>query len=195
MGKIRRFFSGVTGKKHHVEFFTALLSIPVLLTVITLNLSNLNASKKVEPSPKPNQIIISLPTNKQTLVTNAPTKPACLPGIGNVSISYPREGDIISDYPVAVTVSYEAKGYCAVVWSYRINGGSWSEFDDKSVALYDLPSGNITLDLRVKSVINGGGDTTLSRTFTYKRSKATPTADPTATVTPTQAITPNPTGN
>lgn len=186
MQRIKRFLSQLTGKKHHVEFFTALLSIPVLLTVIALNLNNLQASKS-NSEDKPSQIIISLPPqNKEnTLVTAIPTKPVCKAGIGDVQITSPEEGDMVSDYPLDFTISYDPGEYCAVVWSYRVNGGSWSEYDDKSIALYDVPSGDVRFDLRVKSVL-GGDVSIISRKITYRspNATATPTTTPTPTLTP-----------
>ena len=92
MDKIKRFFR-VVPKKHHVEFITALLSIPVLLTVIALNWSSLNGTKK-EETTKPSEIIISLPAQKDA--TPQPTKVDCKPGVGNVDITSPSEGDTIS---------------------------------------------------------------------------------------------------
>jgi hypothetical protein len=194
MQRIRRFLSTVTSKKNHVEFFTALLSIPVLLTVILLNLNNLNQQKKSDTSSKPNQIIISLPAQSKE-ATPIPTKAVCKPGLGTVTIANPHEGDIVSDNPVNFTIYYDPGDYCAAVWSYRINGGRWSDYDDKSIALYDLPSGDIKFDLRVKSVVSGGTETTLTRNITYKSPKAT--ISPTATVAPSptqQPVTTSPTG-
>lgn len=187
MQRIKRFLSQLTGKKHHVEFFTALLSIPVLLTVIALNLNNLNATKS-DSDKQPNQIIISLPpqSKENTLVTAIPTKPVCKAGIGDVSITSPAEGDTVSDYPLDFTISYDPGDYCAVVWSYRINGGSWSDYDDKSIALYDVPSGDVRFDLRIKSVL-GGDVSIISRKITYRSPNAT--ATPTVTQAPTSTPT------
>ncbi|MBP9719054.1 MAG: hypothetical protein KBD46_01170, partial [Candidatus Levybacteria bacterium] len=83
MDKIKRFFR-VVPKKHHVEFITALLSIPVLLTVIALNWSNLSATKK-EETKSPTEIIISLPAQKNP--TAIPIKAECTPGLGEISIT------------------------------------------------------------------------------------------------------------
>jgi hypothetical protein len=194
MQSIKKFLSGITGKKHHVEFITALLSIPVLLTVILLNLNNLNQQKKQEnTSAKPNQIIISLPAqNKEA--TPIPTKPACKPGLGKTTIANPHEGDTVSDYPLNFTIYYDPGDYCAAVWSYRINGGRWSDYDDKSIALYDLPSGEVKFELRVKSVVNGGEETTLTRNITYISPRMTPSATPMTTPISTQTA-PSPTSS
>jgi hypothetical protein len=66
--------------------------------------------------------------------------------------------------------------YCPVVWSYRINNGRYSDFDDKSIALYNPPNGNIVFDLRVRSLISDD-EKILKRTFTYE---GTPTASESA---------------
>jgi hypothetical protein len=185
MEKVKRFFK-VVPKKHHVEFITALLSIPVLLTVIALNWSNLNSSKNPE-TQKPNEIIISLPAQKNP--TAIPTKAACKPGLGHLEITSPEEGSTVSQDPLPLTIVYTPGDYCAAVWSYRINNGSWSDFDDKSIAVYNPPVGSIDLELRVKSIINGE-QKTITRSFTYK--STTPTTTPTATpsITSSQSLSP-----
>lgn len=185
MDRIKRFFH-IAPKKHHVEFITALLSIPVLLTVIALNWSSLSGNKKEEVQ-KPSQIIISLPVQKNP--TSIPPKPQCKTGLGETSITRPEEGDTITENPVNVTIVYKPGEYCSAVWSYRINSGNWSDFDDKSIALYNPPSGNIQLELRVKSIVSGE-QKMLTRNFFYKGSNPTATITPTTTPSPTQALTP-----
>ncbi len=167
-------------KKPHIEFFTALLTIPVLLTVIILNLNNLKDKDKTE-APKNETIIITqaAPNEKEIIVTTE----ACEPGIGNISIVNPEEGDDVSGNPVSVDIVYTPEGFCEVVWSYRINNGSWSSYDDRSIALYNLPSGEIKFDLRVKSVVNTT-QKTLTRNFNYSgggSASVTPTLTPTPT--------------
>ena len=73
-------------KKPHIEFFTALLTVPVLLTVIILNVNNLKGDdKKTDTLTDKNQtIVITQPSSsnntaeKEVIVT----KEACEPGIG-----------------------------------------------------------------------------------------------------------------
>lgn len=191
LGKLHRWWIKITSKEHHLKFITSVLSIPVLLTAILLNLNNLNANKRpvTTDQPKQNQIIISLPAQKEIQAatpTPVPTKAACDPGVGNVAISYPDEGDTITDNPVNVAISVPNDTHCAVVWSYRINGGSWSNYDNKSIALFNPPSGNIIFDLRVQSIVSGADTKTLTRNFIYK-SSAAPTTQPTNTPAPTQS--------
>lgn len=175
-------------KKPHIEFFTALLTVPVLLTVIILNINNLkgsNSNKNMSSeSNKTQTIVVTQPTgsNEKEVVI---TKEACKPGIGNITIASPDEGDTINDNPVNVDINYVANGYCNVVWSYRVNGGSWSSYDDRSIALYNLSSGNTKFDLRVKSVVNSDQQN-LSRNFTYTGANTSiaPSVTPSITSTP-----------
>jgi hypothetical protein len=169
-----------------VEFFTAILTVPVLLTVIILNVSNLKKSDSTPtPTPEPQKIIVTIPEQKQASGINTdanptPTSEACNTDIGPVSISSPDEGDVVTNNPVTITVSRQGTGYCAIVWSYRINGGAWSDYDDKSIALYNPPKGQITFELRVKSVVTGD-EQKLTRKFSYDGSSDT-TATPSGTV-------------
>lgn len=180
--KFRADFQKLPERKQYIEFFTAVLTVPVLLTVIILNINNLKATnKKDEPKSEPTvrEIVITQPTDKEAKTVTITTEP-CKPGVGTVAISYPEEGDTVSDNPVQFGIKYTPGKYCAVVWSYRINSGRWSDYDDKSVALYNLPSGNVTFDLRVKSVVSGE-EKSVSRSFTYSgTSQTTPTASSSA---------------
>jgi hypothetical protein len=178
-------FLGLHEHKKHIEFFTALLSIPVLITVIILNLNslhNLNKDAKPTDAPKQQGGFFSAPIQKarpSTSALNPTTTPSapCKKELGPISIDTPEEGDTVTDNPVAINISYDDQTYCTAVWSYRINGSSWSEYDDKSIALYNLPSGKIKLDLKIKSLSSKEEDT-LTRNFTYKGSN-TVTAAPT----------------
>lgn len=168
-------------KKPHIEFFTALLTIPVLLTVFILNLNNLTGNKEKE-TPKSETIVITQgsPSEKEVIIT----KKACEAGIGEISIDNPGEGDEVDGNPVMVDIVYDAGDFCEAVWSYRINNGSWSSYDDRSVALYGLPNGDIKFDLRVKSVVNSDQEN-LTRKFHYSGGKATSTPTPTNAPSPT----------
>ncbi|MBI2621644.1 MAG: hypothetical protein HYW63_03315 [Candidatus Levybacteria bacterium] len=179
--RLKRSIKEFHTKKPHIEFFTALLTIPVLLTVIILNLNNLTGSKGSEKDNAKNETIVitqAAPNEKEIIVT----KEACKSGIGDISISNPDENENVSDNPVMVDIDYIAGDYCAVVWSYRISNGTWSSYDDRSIALYNLPNGNIKFDLRVKSVV-GNAQKTLTRNFVYSGAQSSPT--PTFTPTPT----------
>lgn len=180
--KARYSYRGLPDKKQYVEFFTAVLTVPVLLTVIILNLNNLRANKANQPTPAPipaKTIVVTVPVAdpNDTAGTNQtqPSPEACKKGIGPISIDFPEEGDVVTDNPVQVDINYQQGTYCAVVWAYNINGGKFSDFDDKSIALYNPPQGAISLQLKIKSIVTGE-QKVLTRTFTYSGSGNTATS-------------------
>jgi hypothetical protein len=180
--KVKRNVKEIHTKKPHLEFFTALLTIPMLLTVVALNLNNLRAEGK-EQKPEPTPIVINQTgggvKEREVIVT----KPACEPGIGEFDIASPSENEEVGDNPVMVDINYEAGEFCEVVWSYRINGGRWSDYDDRSFALYNLKNGDIKIEVRVKSVVNDDSET-FTRRFVYNGEEVptnTPTTNPNST--------------
>lgn len=192
-------------KKSYIEFFTALLSVPVLITVIMLNLNNLKGNNKSDvASPPPIQkeeriyipVITTQDTNKNSVtrdpvtITVIPTNQACKPQIGPVSISTPSEGNTVTENPASIIIIYKTGEYCAVVWSYRLNSGTWSAFDDKSIALYNLPQGKIKVEVKIKSIVTGD-EQILTRNFTYSgpTSNIAPTVSP--TTSPDTSATPS----
>jgi hypothetical protein len=186
--KVLLSYRALPDKKQYVEFFTAVLSVPVLITVILLNLNSLNGLKNKQqittPNPTPEKIYINqqpassgqtgIQTNTQPTATPASSQGPCKQQIGPISIASPQEGQTVSDNPTNINISYSTGVYCSVVWSYRINGGNWSDFDNKSIALYNLPQGTIKLDLRVQSTVTDQQET-LTRTFTYNGNSTIPT--------------------
>jgi len=181
--RIKGWYRGLPDKKRYLEFITALLTVPVLLTVLLSNYSNLKNQKQTQsPSPSPaGPTIIQIQSTPSATTTplatpsatETPTQTSCTPGIGPISIVYPEEETTVSSDPVCLDISRTTGNYCAVVWSYRINGGSWSEYTDRDICMYSLSPGQKLLDLRVKSIANGD-ETILSRTFTVAGS-VTPT--------------------
>ncbi len=192
--KIKLFFKKIIIKskkipdqKQYIEFITALLSIPVLLTVILLNYNNLNGQKQavkttsIQPTPK---IIYVSPDTNSSGVTAPPISPTttitpCRAGIGNITIASPDEGETVSDNPVSIDIEYTPGDYCSVVWSYSVNGGNWSDYNNQSVSLYNLPTGNILFDLRVKSLVSSDS-MVLQRKFIYASSSIVVTPTPTS---------------
>ena len=163
-------FHKLPERKQYIEFFTAILTVPVLLTVIILNVNNLKGQDKnsTEKEPSIREVIITQPSQnggepKVVTITSEP----CQVGIGAIAITDPEEDEVVTDNPVQFGIKYTPGKFCAVVWSYRINGGRWSDYDDKSIALFNLPSGTIKFDLRVKSVVSGE-EKSLSRNFVYR---------------------------
>jgi len=174
--KLDRLYS----KKPLIEFVVAVLSVPSLILVLILNynsIKNLN-NAKLTPTPVANAIAptgnVKLPSfftkpisrNIQPTESTATSQAPCNKSLGPVSIASPNEGDTISSNPVEVDISYDNADYCSAVWSYSINGSSWSDYDDNSVALYNLPNGPIKFQLRVKS-LTSSDQTTLTRDFVY----------------------------
>ena len=81
-----------------------------------------------------------------------PASAECIKDIGPIDIVYPKENQTVSEDPVCIEINYQQGNYCSVVWSYRLNGGKYSDYNDKAPCLYNLPAGNATFDMRVKSV-------------------------------------------
>lgn len=188
MKRIKHIVRKIPDKKPYFEVIGAILSIPVLITVILLNVSNLNQSKiRTTPTPTPSsQIIIhDVPVNvtsqpnNPVATTPAPTPNVCIKAIGPISISSPQEGQTISDNPVCFTIAHD-NNYCSVVWSYRINGGSWSDYNSNSPCLYNVPSGTVKFELRVQSTVSQDS-TTLTRNIIYQGINPSPTPNPTGT--------------
>ncbi|MDP3941329.1 MAG: hypothetical protein Q8Q49_03415 [bacterium] len=190
LSRILRSYRSLPDKKKYVEFFTAILTVPVLLTVIILNLSSLKKEEQPNPTPQVEQpkIVITLPEQPSTKTIpsdgrqnpTATPQQACKKEIGPIEISTPEEGDVVTDNPISIIVTQKEEGFCAVVWSYRINNGSWSDYDDKSIALYNPPKGPIVLELRIKSVVTGDEER-ITRKFTYDGTDTS--ATPSGTIT------------
>lgn len=181
-------------RKHYIEFITATLSIPVLLTVILVNLNNLSQQnvKSISTTPTPStvrEVIIreQAPASKQegqetNTKTASPTptqNPECKKEIGPISIAYPTENQQVTDNPVNIIIKYEDRNYCSVVWSYRINGGQWSEYSNNAPAIYNMPSGAVKFELRVLSTTSND-QLLITRNFNYQ-GQSNPSITPTPT--------------
>lgn len=180
-------------KKQHVEFITALLSVPVMLTVIIINLNNLNQQKNASQKQTSEKILpvqVVITGEKQNQINESPTVPAsqsanipspttpsCIKEVGMVSIISPRENEVVAKDPVCITIATQS-GYCSLNWSYRLDNGDWSEYTDKNICLHNLTNGEKTLQLRIKS--SASSDVvTLQRSFIYQGNNE-PTTDPKA---------------
>jgi hypothetical protein len=188
-------------RKIHLEYVTAILSIPVLITVIIINVGNLANKNEVTPipTPTPTQQMKIPPFDKDNAVkipSVAPTSEICKKSIGPISVTFPTEDQTVSDNPVCVIIDYSDSDYCSVVWSYRINNDTWSEYNSNSPCLYNLPNEDVSFELRAKSTVTSeqkvlmrkfkytGGTTATTPTPTLI-STPTPTASTTPTITPT----------
>lgn len=174
-------------RKVYIEVVTAVLTIPVMITVLVTNLNNLSDNKKdtvdaAQPSPAKQEIVIKeIPAGQsaQTTITEKiiSTEP-CKKEVGPIHIAYPTEGQTITENPVHVTINYDDEEYCSAVWSYRINGGQWSEYSSNSISLYEMTAGNKKLELRVQSTVSNDQEM-LTREFNYTPS-STPQASASA---------------
>lgn len=198
MQKVKQLVTTLPDKKRYAELITAVLSVPVLITVLLLNIMSLNRSNtsanaslaatqgstqvSSTSAPKvavPSQASSSTPTASSSAtpspatVTASPTNQQCTQSVGPVVISSPSEGAQITSDPVCLDISRTASNYCGIVWSYRLNGGTWSEYMDKSICLYNLTPGAKTVDVKIKSLVSSDV-VVLTRNFTVI-SDTTPT--------------------
>lgn len=188
ISKFIRIIRNAPNKKHHLDFLAAVLTIPVLLTVIVLNFNSLQKLKTTtqsSPTPTPVQ------SGKQPSYTVIPSQqtnptptnsPSCIKTVGPIDVTYPKEGETVSDNPLCLIISYSNPNYCSVVWSYRINNGSWSDYTSNNPCIYNLPNGNVKFDLNVQSTVVQSQTTTLTRNFIYQGQTITPSPSPTGTM-------------
>src|SRR5579859_2170149 len=160
---IKESITKLPDKKPHLDFIAAVLTIPLLVITLYLNLSNLKGKNTASLSPTPlasqsYQNKVNTPVSEITriVVTATPQPTAntntCIKDIGPIDIVSPTEGQTVSDNPVCIDINYQAGNYCSVVWSYRINNSNWSDYSNNAVCLYNLPAGNNTFELQVKSL-------------------------------------------
>jgi len=171
---IKQAMSNLPDKKRYAELLTAVLSIPVLITVLLLNINNLRP-KTQEPStiatqsgiPTASSPIPTLqnasPTQQKTPTISPPQ--ACIKEVGPIEITSPQEGEVITQNPVCIDIQRNNQDYCEVAWSYRINNDPWSEYIDKAICLYNMTPGEKRIEVRVKSIASSN-QTILKRTFT-----------------------------
>ncbi len=176
--KLKESIRRLPDKKPHLDFLAAILTIPVLLTVLYLNFGAIQGkSTKNTLTPTPTPTPIQYRSKFVTpLVTNIPqptTSKDCIKDIGPISISSPQENDTVTTNPVCISIDYQQGNYCSVVWAYKINDSAVSDYSNNSVCLYNLPQGNNKFTLSVKS-LTGQSMKTLTRNFVYKGSTPTP---------------------
>jgi hypothetical protein len=168
-------------KKPLIELVVAILSIPSLVLIVLLNYNTLRNSNK-SPEPTVNPASNSAVPTSNTVMPNFFTAPLtrtphptevqnasqapCNKSLGPVTITYPSEGSTVNTNPAEVDISYDNSTYCGAVWSYSVNGSNWSDYNNSSVALYNLSNGPVTFQLRVKS-ITSTDTTAVTRHFTY----------------------------
>src|SRR3989344_3618098 len=190
--KFKDWYRNLPDKKRYIEFVTAILTVPVLITVIISNVSRINEDKKAAnttPAPTAEKIVIitqkdenDMPEPTKALPSEYPsptdTPQDCKKQIGPIKISSPKEEEIVQKEPVCVTIDYTVGEYCAAAWSYRLDNSGWSDYTSGSFCFSSLPPGKHELDVRVQSVVSDD-ETTLERTF-YYQIKDAPTPNPTS---------------
>jgi len=208
--RLKNWYQNLPDKKKYLELFSAALTIPMLLTVIIINLNNINGQKKTSTTqtssntitpiqiiitgspeqdnktPSPTKNLSLTPTTAPTSTpTPSPTSTSCIQEIGPIEILSPQEGEIITTDQVCLNISTSPK-YCPLVWSYKLDNGSWSEFNSNDICLYNLSNGAKQLQIQFKNT-STNKTVTLARNFTYQKASAT-----TPTITPTNSPTPTP---
>ncbi len=173
-------FSRLYAKKPQIEFVAAILSIPLFISIIVLNFNSIRSLGNAKPTPTPSSMnqprgFFGEPMGTKKTITENPeaTQAPCVKGLGPVSIDSPGEGETVTNNPVEIDISYDDTEHCGAAWSYRINDGAWSGYDNTSVALYNLPKGSVKFELKVKSIV-GNDTTSLTRNFIYNGSSSTP---------------------
>jgi len=175
-------------KKIYLEYIAAILTIPVLIAALIINYSTLLKGKTQTSGTSSLTPVV---TTASPVPSITPTSGACNANIGPLTITYPQEGQSVSDNPVCVIISYQNQYYCSVVWSYQINGSSWSSYNNGNPCLYNLSNGNVQFNLRVDSTVSDQQET-ITRNFIYAGAN-NPVVTPTLTPTPTLTLTPTPT--
>ncbi|OGG04907.1 hypothetical protein A2Z33_06430 [Candidatus Gottesmanbacteria bacterium RBG_16_52_11] len=193
IAKLKNLYRGLPERKPYLEFITAFLTIPVLLTVFIANVRSLRTTSADMPVPSPTAApeitvlpvqIKSQPDSGWSPVAANPTVKTeeCIREVGPVEIVSPAEGETVEGDRVDIDISYSQGDYCSAVWSYRISGSSWSEYGDKSISLLGISTGPKTLDLRIKSLASGN-IVYLTRNFTVAGSVTpTPEGSPSASL-------------
>lgn len=178
--KLRKWYRSLPDKKVYFELLGAVLTIPVLVTVILLNLTNLSGNKK-DPAPTPQIIrVVETAPQKDTGVTAAPVsqgqrvspQAACKKEIGPVNITSPREGEVVTKNQVCMTISYNTDEYCGIKWAVKLDNDSYSEFSDNDVCFSNISSGPHSISVKVRSK-EGDEEVILQRNFQYGASGQT----------------------
>jgi hypothetical protein len=206
MNKVICWLRNSAENKKYFELIGSILTIPVLGTVILLNTTNLSKNLQANASEKKENVLGAVDVNQKSaekivtvtiVVTPTPdskTSPVptqtpsptssqvCKPEVGSVDLTSPKENETVTGDSVCFEVKQQDGNYCGVAYSYRINGGNWSDYQDKPSCLYNMTSGNKVLDVRVRSIASSD-EKVLTRKFVYQVPSSTVSVTPTPTVT------------
>lgn len=169
MKKIKNTIRGLPNKKVYFELIAAVLTIPVLITVIILNITNLSKNKKTTPTPPSVVEKIFITNEAGTPVQQEPSDSvddSCVAEAGPVRISSPGEGDVVRTNPVCVTIAQPDNKYCSIVWAYQLDNADWSTFSQNDICFYNMPAGEHELNVKVRSS-QSNDEVILERNFTY----------------------------
>lgn len=196
--KINNWYHNLPDNKKWIDLVTAVLTIPVLVTVIASNLGYIKKDEKPEVSaqnlqPTIERIIIKEEGSSTPLLKEAEAdekevavqSPAvsCDVNLPEFEIIAPNENEKISADPVCLTIRQKTLGnYCSVLWAYKTNNGSWSTFTNEPICLYNSAQGDIKIEIKIKS--HNGTETTLSRNFIIEKNSPSPTVMSTLTPVP-----------
>jgi len=185
--KFKHWYRILPDKKRYLEFITALLTIPVLLTVIYTNVVSINKDKDTKTTPTPEKIVVitekevqteekktvAIPTPTSEVTPTQVTK-ECKKEVGPIKISQPSEEQVVTEDMVCVKIDYSTEDYCSVAWSYKLDNNNWSDYTSSPFCFSRLDQGKHELDLKVQSTVSSD-EITLERTFYYKTKDPIPT--------------------
>ncbi|KKS97559.1 MAG: hypothetical protein UV73_C0007G0002 [Candidatus Gottesmanbacteria bacterium GW2011_GWA2_43_14] len=185
--KVKNWYKKLPDRKPWVDLMTAVLTIPVLVTVIIINVDNLkkdgNASdtnkttlaptiiekvvtQYVVPSPGPTDISEGNPVVTETFDQTVTPTPICNLDPQPYEITYPKEGENVNVDPVCIAINKQGENFCTTQWAYRVNNSSWSTYTSDPICLYNMADGQVKLEIRTKSTVSGR-EKTYTRNFSY----------------------------
>lgn len=170
--KVRNWYKSLPNRKPWVDLVTAVLTIPVLLTVIISNVGNLKKNgNTIDTGLSPTVIKETVITKVITptpppAVSPSTSAPSCNSEPQEYNIVFPGEGDKVAADPLFIAMEKIGGDYCTSLWAYRINNSSWSTYNDDPIGLYNMAAGPVKLEIRVKSTVSGK-ERTYVRNFEY----------------------------
>jgi len=186
LNTVKNWYKKLPDRKPWIDLATAVLTIPVLVTVIIINISNLkkdgnaNDTNKTSLTPTIIEKVVNqylIPSAAETLISDntdehslvddreSPT-PVCNLDPAPYEIIFPKEGENVYVDPVCISLNKLGENFCTTQWAYRINNSSWSTYTNDPICLYNMAGGAVTLDIRTKSTVSGR-EKTYTRKFIY----------------------------
>ncbi len=187
---IRRLVQKLQLRKGWVDWVIALLTIPVLLTIVFSNIltirekNNIPENSTPQASQQPINIVVENPTIKPSpQVSVTPSVPVCKDGLPTYEIVTPQENALVTGDPVCLVFVAQEDRYCSVRWAFRVNNTNWSPFTSQPVCLYNMKSGPVTVEVKFRA--ENDDEQIYTRKFTYQDGlSVTPSPTPTTSSTP-----------